>query len=131
MKMTPFKMVKMPEEEWKHLNNGDPRTKIFETWKSSRFLVQIRFHGNRVKLCVNKVLYTKKNSKIQWQDGITWDELQEIKNQCGYKDFWMCEYYPPQDRVVNIANIRHLWLLDYEPVDSLNTINGVNVRDLQ
>jgi hypothetical protein len=129
--MAPFKMVKIPEEEWKHLNNGNPATKIFETWKSSRFLVQIRFHGNRIKLCVNKVLYTKKNGKIHWQDGITWDELQEIKNQVGYKDFWLCEYFPPQDKVVNIANIRHLWLLDYDPVDSLTSINGMHVREIQ
>lgn len=41
----------------------------------------------------------------------TWDELQEIKNDLFGKDACAIEIYPPQDRVVNNLNMRHLWLL--------------------
>ena len=43
-------------------------------------------------------------------DGITWDELQSIKNQIGYQDFLAFEMYPPEKDVVNVENMRHLWI---------------------
>jgi hypothetical protein len=42
---------------------------------------------------------------------ITWDELQAIKDDLFGKDACAIEIYPPQDRVVNNVQMRHLWLL--------------------
>ena len=41
---------------------------------------------------------------------ITWDELMAVKRGIGMGDFWMVEIYPADEEVVNVANIRHLWL---------------------
>lgn len=51
----------------------------------------------------------------RWKDGITWDDLQSIKNQIGYASYTAIEVYPPAVDVVNVANIRHLWVLN-EPL---------------
>jgi hypothetical protein len=47
----------------------------------------------------------------RWADNITWDELQALKTQCGYGGHDAVEVYPPTRDVVNVANIRHLWVL--------------------
>lgn len=42
---------------------------------------------------------------------ITWDQLQEIKNQVWGPEVAALEAYPPQSKVVNNAPLRHLWRL--------------------
>lgn len=108
-------MIEIPKDQWSKINRGKPDNDILQVFKSERFLVQVRQHNNIVRLAINKVKWSNIDGKIIWQDGITWDELQEIKNQCGFKDSWLCEYYPPQTKLVNIANVRHLWVMDKEP----------------
>lgn len=44
-------------------------------------------------------------------DGITWDELQALKRQCGFGDRFAVEVYPADLDVVNVGNLRHLWVL--------------------
>jgi hypothetical protein len=46
------------------------------------------------------------------QDGITWDELQRIKNECGFADKDAVEFYPAQSDVLNTANYRHLYIFE-------------------
>ena len=38
-------------------------------------------------------------------------KLQEIKNTIGYKDKFAVEVYPAENDIVNVANMRHLWVL--------------------
>jgi hypothetical protein len=45
-------------------------------------------------------------------DGISWDELQVMKNIVFGEDAVAFEIYPPQSEVVNIKNVRHLWIFD-------------------
>lgn len=122
--MIPFKMLEVSRDKWDHLN-GNPNSDLIKVFKSDRFLVQIRKHKDSVRLSINKVKYTIVNGNPIWHDAITWDELQEIKNQCGYENFWLCEYYPPKDSVVNVANIRHLWVMDKEPENRLDKVNNL------
>lgn len=51
----------------------------------------------------------------RWQDGITWDELQRLKHECGYAGRDAVEVFPADADVVNVANMRHLWVMA-EPV---------------
>lgn len=44
-------------------------------------------------------------------DGVSWDALQWVKGAVGYADCEAVELYPPDDRIVNVANMRHLWVL--------------------
>lgn len=48
------------------------------------------------------------------RDGITWDELQRIKNDCGFSDKDAVEFYPKQEHVINTGNCRHLYVFDKE-----------------
>ena len=45
------------------------------------------------------------------EDGITWDELQEIKNVALGEEVIAIEIYPAQSQLVNLKNVRHLWVL--------------------
>lgn len=45
------------------------------------------------------------------RDGIPWDDLQVLKGLAGYGDREAVEIYPPNDKIVNQANMRHLWVL--------------------
>lgn len=44
--------------------------------------------------------------------GISWDDLQRIKRECGYGDKDAIEFYPREADVVNLANLRHLYIFD-------------------
>lgn len=46
-----------------------------------------------------------------WKDGITWEELQTLKGEAGFGAHEAVEVYPPDTSVVNVANLRHLWVL--------------------
>ena len=44
-------------------------------------------------------------------DGITWDELQAIKDELGFDEQAAIEVYPPRNEIVYECNMRHLWIL--------------------
>ncbi|MEA3715886.1 hypothetical protein VBL48_16495 [Enterobacter hormaechei] len=82
-------------------------------WANSYFLVQEFQEGNGViRLSVNT---TSIASSGRWKDGISWDALQEIKSAVGYGDRDAVEIYPRNSDVVNVANMRHLWITP-EPI---------------
>jgi hypothetical protein len=43
------------------------------------------------------------------KDGITWDQLQCLKNEALGEDVCAIEFYPPEDELINCVNTRHLW----------------------
>ncbi len=82
-----------------------------QVWRSCFFVVQV-FNGNPTRLSVNRTSIKKDGT---WKENITWDELQIIKRQVGFHYNTAIELYPPDEHVVNECNIRHLWVLDYDP----------------
>lgn len=82
-------------------------------WQSRDFLAVLYSLDSGPRLTVNRVQIDKRTG--MWRDGITWDELQRIKDQCGFADSWAVEVFPPADLVVNVASMRHLWLLPEPP----------------
>jgi len=60
----------------------------------------------RISIC-----RTELNGKGQWQDNIGWDAIQSIKNSVGYSGMDCVEIYPMQRDVINVANMRHLWVI--------------------
>lgn len=82
-------------------------TKVF---RSASFLVQLfEIDGAPLRLSVCRADYDF--NKRRFTDGITWDELQGIKRMVGYGESFAVEIYPEESRVVNVANMRHLWIL--------------------
>jgi len=78
--------------------------------RSNAYLVQIHAAPSPAKVRLSII----RSSIIgnQWSDGIGWNDLQELKRQAGYGDALAVEVYPPAVDVVNVANMRHLWILD-------------------
>lgn len=82
-------------------------------WRSRYFLVQefVAPSPAIVRLSVNRTTLAGE----RWAENITWDELQAIKNEIGYFAHAAVEVYPPVQDVVNVANMRHLWILSDVP----------------
>jgi hypothetical protein len=82
-------------------------------FQSNKYLVQVyeEYTFEYPDLKRLSICRVKLGKGGRWQDGLTWDELQEIKRQCGYGDWWAIEVYPRDKDVVNVANLRHLWIM--------------------
>jgi hypothetical protein len=103
----PDRLQEVPRNQWPA--NAPPS--IMRVFRSRDFLVQeyesTSSHViSRLSVCRTSI------SGNRWKDGITWDELQRIKNECGYENTDAIEIYPADDDVVNVANMRHLWVMD-------------------
>jgi hypothetical protein len=104
-KRFPFHLVEIPVDQW-----PDPvPPRLVRALRSCAFAVQVyREPGGILRLsCCRAAL----RADGRWVDGITWDELQALKAQAGYGDREAVEIYPPADQVVDVANMRHLWVL--------------------
>lgn len=102
----------IPKDRWPK-SDGKPPEKVYI---NDEFLVQVINEWDYIRLTINRIDidFRWQNSPI-WKDKITWDELQEIKDNLGYEKEWLVEIYPPKDKIVNVANMRHLWLLKETP----------------
>lgn len=88
---------------------GEP----LQAWRSKNFLVQItKEESGFTRMTVQRCAI---NHDGTWEDGITWDELQELKAQVGLGETWAVEVYPPESQLVNVSNLRHLWLVTDAP----------------
>lgn len=105
----PVVMTEVVQERWPASMVGN----VLNLWRSRRFLAQLYAEPDGVlRLSINR---TTTATGDRWVDGITWDELQAVKAECGFGHVWAVEVYPPADCVVNVANVRHLWLLPKAP----------------
>ena len=101
------------------LRNSPPRPEgLREVWRCSRFLAQIYEDSGFTRISVIRAdsrSVANYDTTGRFSDGISWDELQWIKAQVGYGDRYAVELFPPDDEVTNVANMRHLWVLDEAP----------------
>ena len=96
----------VPQNEWPATL---PPPGLRRVLRSRAFLVQ-EFDAPApalVRLSVNRTTLAGE----RWAENITWEELQRIKAECGYPMVDAVEVYPAQGDEVNVANMRHLWLL--------------------
>lgn len=110
----PSVLVEVPAELWPLAITRVPEdTRPIRVLRSREFLVQV-FRAPSpvlVRISVNRTAVTGD----RWTDNIPWDDLQGIKNQVGYPMHDAVEIFPVSTDVVNVANMRHLWVLD-QPV---------------
>lgn len=88
---------------------------LIDVWVSSAFLAQVYTESGALRVSVCR---TKVGADGRWKDEITWDELQQIKRQIGFGDVAAYEVYPADKNIVNVANMRHLWIPTV-PIDHL------------
>ena len=100
----PMHLVEIPREQWP--SRVPPG--LIEVWRSRQFLVQVFVEkGCRERLTVNRTVLIGG----KWAEEITWEDLMRCKRECGRGNQWAVECFPPDDQVVNVANMRHLWVL--------------------
>jgi hypothetical protein len=88
---------------------GGSGTRRTAVWRSNEFLIQVYEEaGNVVRLSICR---TRLNAAGEWESGIAWELLQQIKRDVGYGDRCAVEIYPKDRDVVNVANMRHLWVM--------------------
>ncbi len=115
----PAVLTPVPREQWP-FNGDSTRTAVF---LSREYLVQVFDEERGVqRVSANR---TTARPDGRWDDGLTWDEMQEIKRQIGMGDMYAVEVYPRDRDVVNVANMRHLWVLPGPlPIGWLKTPNA-------
>lgn len=90
--------------------NSHSKSEAVEVWRSKKFLAVLwREQSGAMRLSVNRTTI-QLNGK--WEDRITWDELMQVKREMGLGETHAIEIYPADSCVVNVANMRHLWILD-------------------
>ena len=92
--------------EWIGFIGIDNRMNLY---RSNRFLIQEFKEENGIRITVNRTMI---DNKGRWLDNISWTALQNIKNELGYADKIAVEIFPKEKDIVNVANMRHLWILD-------------------
>ena len=87
----------------------NPKPDAYAVLRNRDFLVQVyTYFDGTLRLTINR---TDIDQHGAWKDGITWDELQTIKNAVGYEDCDAIEVFPRKADLVNASNMRHLWIL--------------------
>ena len=104
----PTVLSRIPESEWPVGGRGAQ----IEVWRSRDYLVQVFQDGPGViRLSVCRTMMRGE----RFADEISWDDLQRLKRECGRGDLSAVEFYPADQDVVNVANMRHLWIFDSGP----------------
>ena len=102
--------ISIPSTEWPPLLPGKIPLYVY---RNKDFLVQVyREQGMadwRLSICRTWM------GGGSWADNISWDELHLVKSAIGYGDIFAVEIYPKNCDIVNVANMRHLWLIKNPP----------------
>ena len=100
----PEKLRQIPRRKWPNIPD-----RLLEVWRSKNFMVQV--YDEPDSMLRLSIIRTELNEdQTGWAEGISWDELQELKKQCGRGDRFAVEIFPRDKDVVNVANMRHLWV---------------------
>ena len=101
----PNALTEVPRPLW-----PDPGAPQLRVLRSREFLVQ-EFREESDPILVRLSINRTSMHGDRWSDGISWEELQRIKAECGYAEMDAVEVYPTWRDEVNVANMRHLWVL--------------------
>lgn len=82
-------------------------------WRSRDFLVQAYFDNMHDRLSISRTDWDENAQR--WKEGISWDEIQRLKAEAGFGERYAVEVYPADADVINVANMRHIWLLPAPP----------------
>lgn len=101
----PEQLVSVPRDQWETYP-----TNLLEVWRNARYLVQVYSDGGNTRISVNRVTLQAGG----WAEHIPFEDLMQIKAAVGYKYRQAIEIYPPESKLVNVANMRHLWVLPHD-----------------
>lgn len=112
----PNELAPVPRDQW-----PDMATSPFSTgsvpltvWRSRKFVVVLwRELNGWERLSVMTTEWDERAKRFR--DGVGWDDLQRLKAEAGLADRWAVELYPAEQETVNVASMRHIWLLPEAP----------------
>ena len=87
---------------------------VIAVLRSQHFLVQVYQEANeiiRLSVCRTNIVPADNAEGWRFEEGISWEELQRCKSEAGFAERDAVEVYPPDRDVVNVSNMRHLWVL--------------------
>jgi hypothetical protein len=105
----PVNLTPVTEDEYYAKSGKRFANNLISCFVSRSFFVQVYSEGIYRRISVNR---NKLNNNAQWEQNITWEELQSIKNEIGYSEKDCVEVYPASIDEVNVSNMRHLWIMD-------------------
>ena len=100
-------LVQIPRHEWPagELQQGRQPD---EVWQSRKYVLLVyRKVSTPTRLSIRRSDAGRLGEKP-----IPWEDLQRLKGECGRGTFDAVEVYPDERDVVNVANMRHLWIQD-------------------
>ncbi len=99
------RLEEIPRESWPIASIPEHLSRVC---RSSQFLAQIfELPDGVIRITVCRTLLDGDD----WAAEISWDSLQDIKRRLGYGDHYAVEVYPRETDLVNVASMRHLWVL--------------------
>lgn len=103
---------KMPVTMTKQDHTPNDETEPHGVWRSRDFICMAYLQGIYLRLSICR---TEVDNRGSWKEDITWEDLQRIKQECGYGNHWAVEIFPADEHLVNVANMRHLWVIECPP----------------
>ena len=114
-RMWPEKLTTIPMKLWRpdwhepdHLGG-----QMIGVMRSREFFVRIYDIGGGV-VRISVIRTEPDPASGRWVGGISWEELQRLKTETGYGACQAIEIFPEDSHVVDIENIRHLWVMPVE-----------------
>lgn len=112
----PEHLVPVARENWPDMAGSPFQTGsvAIGAYRSNAFVVVAWSEPSGfTRLSINRTEWDE--SKGRFRDNISWDDLQRLKAEAGYGDVPAVELYPPDQHVLNTANLRHLFLMPLAP----------------
>lgn len=108
----PATLAEIPRSRWPghYLTDPNAPTKVYESRKYLAQLYDAGAHEGRTTMRLSVCRVTLKDDG-RWEEDLRWDELMQIKREIGFGNLYAVEVYPQDCEIVNVANMRHLWLL--------------------
>lgn len=106
----PLTMTAVARAEWPKVFDGMEGATAERVWLSRTFLAVLYNEPGKAARRLT-VCRTQLDDQGDYRDGVSWDDLMRVKAECGYGDVDAVELYPRDRDVVNVANMRHLWIL--------------------
>lgn len=108
----PTTLTEIPRSRWPshYLTDAKAPVKAYESRKYLAQLYDAGAHEGRTTMRLSVCRVTLGDDG-RWEDGLGWEELMQVEREIGFGDLYAVEVYPQDSEIVNVANMRHLWLL--------------------
>jgi hypothetical protein len=101
-----FKAVPHEVLAMKQMQSGRTRSPS-QVWRNNKYLVTQWECSPYLRLSICRTMIDEHG---HWLADIGWEDMQAIKSSLGFGDRLAVEIFPRDDDVVNVANMRHLWI---------------------